>query len=60
MDRISELKHHPTAQNLLLSISDDHGNSTIRLYDLETGAVLKKVEVGVAVSSTFIILPSLQ
>ncbi|KAK4705031.1 coronin-7, partial [Phenoliferia sp. Uapishka_3] len=45
MDRIGELKHHPTANNLLLSVSDDHAHPTLRLWDLETGDLIKKVEV---------------
>ncbi|KAL8287521.1 hypothetical protein RQP46_003379 [Phenoliferia psychrophenolica] len=45
MDRIGELKHHPTAKDLLLSVSDDHGHPTLRLWDLTTGSILKKVEV---------------
>lgn len=40
MDRIIELKHHPAAETLLLSVSDDHGKSTIRLWDTATGAVV--------------------
>lgn len=34
MDRISEITPHPTAKDLLLSISQDRGNPTARVWDL--------------------------
>ncbi|GAA5842539.1 hypothetical protein JCM9279_003612 [Rhodotorula babjevae] len=37
MDRISELLPHPAAKNLLLTISDDRGNPTARLWDMYKG-----------------------
>lgn len=45
MDRISEVKHHPTAKNLLLTVSDDHGNPAVRIWNIETGIILKKVDL---------------
>ncbi|SCV74346.1 BQ2448_6778 [Microbotryum intermedium] len=43
LDRIAELRHHPTARNTLLSISDDHGNPTARVWDHSAGSVLTSV-----------------
>ncbi|GAA5898964.1 hypothetical protein JCM8208_005439 [Rhodotorula glutinis] len=37
MDRISELLPHPASKDLLLTISDDRGNPTARLWDVSTG-----------------------
>ncbi|SCZ98655.1 BZ3500_MvSof-1268-A1-R1_Chr3-1g05529 [Microbotryum saponariae] len=43
LDRIVELKHHPTARNTLLSISDDHGHPSARIWDHSAGSVLTSV-----------------
>ncbi|BGP16134.1 hypothetical protein JCM10213v2_004128 [Rhodosporidiobolus nylandii] len=40
MDRISTLAHHPAAKDLLLSVSDDHGKPTVRLWNVETGTIV--------------------
>lgn len=45
MDRVIELKHHPVAKDLLLSLSDDRGNPTARLWNVATGDLLLQFEV---------------
>lgn len=45
MDRIIELKHHPLAKGLLMTVSDDHGHPTVRLWDVEKGTVVLRVEL---------------
>ncbi|SGY44572.1 BQ5605_C001g00176 [Microbotryum silenes-dioicae] len=43
LDRIVELKHHPTARNTLLSISDNHGHPSARIWDHSAGSILTSV-----------------
>lgn len=43
MDKIMQIQHHPTARNLLSSVLDDHGNATLRLWDVESGSVLLQI-----------------
>lgn len=43
MDRIGDIQHHPTAKDLLLSVSDDHGEPTLRLWDVGKRTVLLRV-----------------
>ncbi|BGP40025.1 hypothetical protein JCM10450v2_004005 [Rhodotorula kratochvilovae] len=43
MDRIHELKPHPAAKDLLLTVSDDRGNPTARLWDVAKGEKLLEV-----------------
>lgn len=43
MDKINELKHHPTAKGLLLSVSEDRENPTLRLWDVTKGTLLNSV-----------------
>ncbi|BGP31897.1 hypothetical protein JCM10296v2_003676 [Rhodotorula toruloides] len=45
MDRISELHHHPTAKDIVLSISEDKGNPSARLWNVETGEMLLRAEL---------------
>lgn len=39
MDKIVALKHHPTAKDLLLSVSNDHGSPSLRLWNTSTGTL---------------------
>lgn len=43
MDRIIEMKAHPCAKDLLMSVSEDRGNPTLRLWDLHNGNLVKSV-----------------
>ncbi|GAA5861637.1 hypothetical protein JCM3774_002654 [Rhodotorula dairenensis] len=45
MDRVIELRHHPVARDLLLSLSDDRGNPTARLWNVATGDLLLHFEL---------------
>ncbi|GEM07388.1 coronin 7 [Rhodotorula toruloides] len=45
MDRISELHHHPTAKDVLLSISNDKGSPAARLWNVGTGEILLRAEL---------------
>ncbi|GJN89289.1 hypothetical protein Rhopal_002269-T1 [Rhodotorula paludigena] len=45
MDRISELLPHPAAKDLLLTVSDDRGNPTARLWNVATGELLLQAEL---------------
>ncbi|GAA5989689.1 hypothetical protein JCM10908_000589 [Rhodotorula pacifica] len=45
MDRVIELKHHPVAKDLLLSLSDDRGNPTGRLWNVASGDLLLQFEL---------------
>ncbi|GAA5918149.1 hypothetical protein JCM1841_005275 [Sporobolomyces salmonicolor] len=40
MNKINELRHHPAAQSVLLSVSDDHGSSSARIWNTDTGEIL--------------------
>ncbi|GAA5824139.1 hypothetical protein JCM11251_001537 [Rhodosporidiobolus azoricus] len=40
MDRINSLTHHPAAKHVLLSVSDDRGNPTARMWDVEKEEVI--------------------
>ncbi|KAM0750734.1 DUF1900-domain-containing protein [Meredithblackwellia eburnea MCA 4105] len=52
MDKIQEIKHHPAASGLLLSLSDDHGKPTIRLWNSEKLVLLKEVPLKVSGASS--------
>lgn len=43
MDKIITIKHHTTAQSLLLSVSEDHGNPTLRLWNTATALLVLSV-----------------
>ncbi|GAA5897539.1 hypothetical protein JCM6882_003511 [Rhodosporidiobolus microsporus] len=43
MDKINSLSHHPAAKGVLLSVSDDRGNPTARIWDVEKGEVVVQV-----------------
>lgn len=43
MDRISEIKCHPTAKDLLLSVSEDHGSPTVRVWDVISRSIVAQV-----------------
>lgn len=43
MDRVITIKHHPCTQSLLLSISEDHNNPTLRLWNTVTASLLLSV-----------------
>ncbi|GAA6011893.1 hypothetical protein JCM10207_003421 [Rhodosporidiobolus poonsookiae] len=43
MDKINSLTHHPAARSVLLSVSDDRGNPTARVWDVDEGKVLVEV-----------------
>ena len=45
MDRVVELKHHPIAKDLLLTLSEDRGNPTARLWNVATGDLLLQFEL---------------
>lgn len=45
MDRVVELRRHPTASDLLLSLSDDRGKPTGRLWNVETGELVRTFEL---------------
>ncbi|GAA6027168.1 hypothetical protein JCM8097_002450 [Rhodosporidiobolus ruineniae] len=40
MDRINALSFHPAAKDVLLSVSDDRGSPTARVWDVEKGEVI--------------------
>ncbi|KAK4048001.1 hypothetical protein OIV83_005035 [Microbotryomycetes sp. JL201] len=48
MDRINALLPHPAAKDLLLTVSDDHGKPTLRLWNVSTGAMLRDVDLPAA------------
>lgn len=45
MDRVVEIKHHPIAKDLLLTLSEDRGNPTARLWRVATGDLLLLFEL---------------
>ncbi|GAA5860495.1 hypothetical protein JCM1840_000276 [Sporobolomyces johnsonii] len=51
MNKISELRHHPAAQNVLLSVSDDHGSSSARVWNTDTGEIMLQAALPGGVSS---------
>ena len=46
MDRILELKCHPTAQHLVSTVSDDQSTFVLRLWDVKAGEAIGRVELG--------------
>lgn len=40
MVKINELRHHPSAKNVLLTVSDDRGSPKARIWDTESGKLL--------------------
>lgn len=59
MDKINELKHHPTAKGLLLSVSEDRGNPSLRLWDVTKGALLSTVPLPAGLVSSALVSPLL-
>nr|XP_019042887.1 actin cross-linking [Kwoniella bestiolae CBS 10118]OCF21817.1 actin cross-linking [Kwoniella bestiolae CBS 10118] len=43
-DKITQIAFHPTAQDLLVALTNDHGSSHIRFWDLSGGEEVKVVE----------------
>jgi coronin-7 len=45
MIKITELRHHPSAKNVLLTVSDDRGSPKARIWNTETGVLLLTAEL---------------
>ncbi|GAA5883524.1 hypothetical protein JCM16303_005463 [Sporobolomyces ruberrimus] len=45
MSKTSSLKHHPSAKNVLLTVSDDRGSPKARVWDTEKGKLLLTAEL---------------
>ena len=45
MDRILELQCHPTAADLVSTLSDDRGTHTFRVWNVRTGEAVISVPV---------------
>ncbi|WVR05042.1 hypothetical protein IAU60_002054 [Kwoniella sp. DSM 27419] len=46
IDKIAQLGFHPTAKDLLVGLTNDHGKASLRFWDLSTGQEAKQVELG--------------
>ncbi|GAA6062505.1 hypothetical protein JCM10212_006354 [Sporobolomyces blumeae] len=45
MVKISELRHHPAARDVLLSVSDDRGHPKARIWNTETGDLVASADL---------------
>ncbi|WWD15778.1 hypothetical protein CI109_100201 [Kwoniella shandongensis] len=45
IDRFTQIHFHPTAKDLLVGVTNDHGKPSIRFWDLITGEEARRVEV---------------
>lgn len=45
MSKFCSLKHHPSAKNVLLTVSDDRGSPKARVWDTEKGQLLLTAEL---------------
>ncbi|GAA5985798.1 hypothetical protein JCM5350_005287 [Sporobolomyces pararoseus] len=48
MIKINELRHHPSAKNVLLTVSDDRGSPKARIWDTESGKLLLTADLPAA------------
>lgn len=51
MDKVTLLRPHPTASDLLLTVSNDRGDPSLRVWDVTKGNVVLKRSVGGGITS---------
>jgi coronin-7 len=45
MDKLIHLRAHPTAKDILLSVSDDFGQATLRVWDVAQRSATLQVSI---------------
>ncbi|WWC61287.1 uncharacterized protein I303_103868 [Kwoniella dejecticola CBS 10117] len=57
IDKITQIAFHPTAKDLLIGLTNDHGSSHLRFWDLSQGEEARVVEISAKGAFNFAISP---